>query len=99
MLPGLLWFILVHEFTANKHNNFSHFNVLEAWAEIWMQVEQERPAPCKLKAVYCTKQSKELNGVSARKQQCMTLCADSGLCLGSAEKHTHPAVDLDIHIQ
>jgi hypothetical protein len=33
MLPGLLWFILVHEFTANKHNNFSHFSVPEAQAD------------------------------------------------------------------
>lgn len=53
MLPGLLWFILLHEFTANKHNNISHFNVLEAWAEVWMQAGQARPAHCEPKVLQC----------------------------------------------
>lgn len=56
MLPGLLWFILAHKFAANKHNNLSHFSVLEAleaWAEGWRKASQERPAHCHLKVERC----------------------------------------------
>lgn len=70
MLPGLLWVILVHEFTANKHNNFSHFSVLEAQAEVWMFAEQEGPAPCKLRAVHWRVLAKSL-----RKQAQRNSCA------------------------
>lgn len=88
MLPGLPCFILVHKFTANKHNSFSHFSVLEALAEVRMQAEEERPAHCELKDGVLRNTCKEPNEVNTRKQLCMTLLADSGLCLGSVVKHS-----------
>lgn len=65
-LACCVWVILVHEFTANKHNNFSHFSVLEAQAEVWMQAEQERPAPCKLRAVHWRVLAKSLREQAQR---------------------------------
>lgn len=53
MRPGLLCFILAQEFTANKHNNLSHFSeleALEAWAEVWMKVSQLKVVRCRMPA-------------------------------------------------
>lgn len=49
-LLDVLWFILVYEFTANKHNS-PCLNVFEAWAEIWMSVQQGGELAAQLQAI------------------------------------------------
>lgn len=89
MPPGLLWFTLTHRFTANKHNNLSHFSVLEALEgpglrSGWKHLRRgQLTATSRWCAGECLQRANKGN---TRKQLCMTLERNMPSC---GPKYTH----------